>query len=195
MAIRFRRVSRLCDPTNKELGKKVYPVISYQYDTSATLTEIAKEISSNSGVSEGETISVLKDFRTLLRKTLLAGRSVNIEGLGYFFLSAQSKGTEKAEDFTSADIQGLRICFRANSDIRLSTGTSTRSDGLKFKDLDHINKSDEIRMTGMMEKTRIRVVDRVTMMKHRTRQYNVKSKVAHYNRVIIRMGLRPHSFL
>ena len=52
MAIRFRRVSRLCDPTNKELGKKVYPVISYQYDTSATLKEIAKEISSNSGVSE-----------------------------------------------------------------------------------------------------------------------------------------------
>ena len=44
MAIRFRRVSRLCDPTNKELGKKVYPVISYQYDTSATLKEIAKEI-------------------------------------------------------------------------------------------------------------------------------------------------------
>ena len=33
MAIRFRRVSRLCDPTNKEAGKKVYPVISYQYDT------------------------------------------------------------------------------------------------------------------------------------------------------------------
>ena len=71
MAIRFRRVSRLCDPTNKEAGKKVYPVISYQYDTSATLDEFAKEIASASGVSEGETISVLKDFRTLLRKTLL----------------------------------------------------------------------------------------------------------------------------
>ena len=90
MAIRFKRVQRLCDPTNKEAGKKVYPVISYQYDTSATLDEFAKEISSTSGVSEGETISVLKDFRTLLRKTLLSGRSVNIKGLGYFFLSAQS---------------------------------------------------------------------------------------------------------
>ena len=67
MAIRFRRVSRLCDPTNKEAGKKVYPVISYQYDTSATLDEFAKEIASASGVSEGETISVLKDFRTLLK--------------------------------------------------------------------------------------------------------------------------------
>ena len=73
MAIRFKRVQRLCDPTNKEAGKKVYPVISYQYDTSATLDEFAKEISSTSGVSEGETISVLKDFRTLLRKTLLSG--------------------------------------------------------------------------------------------------------------------------
>lgn len=142
MAIRFRRIQRLCDPTNKAAGKKVYPVISYQYDTSATLKEFAKEISSNAGVSEGETISVLKDFRTLLRKTLLAGRSVNIEGLGYFFLAAQSKGAEKAEDFTVADIQGLRICFRANSDIRLFTSASTRSDGLKFKDLDHINSSN-----------------------------------------------------
>ena len=121
----LKRVQRLCDPTNKEAGKKVYPVISYQYDTSATLDEFAKEIASASGVSEGETISVLKDFRTLLRKTLLGGRSVNIAGLGYFYLSAQSKGTEKAEDFTIANISGLRICFRANSDIRLFTGTTT----------------------------------------------------------------------
>ena len=109
MAIRFKRVQRLCDPTNKEAGKKVYPVISYQYDTSATLDEFAKEISSTSGVSEGETISVLKDFRTLLRKTLLSGRSVNIKGLGYFFLSAQSKGTEKAENFTVSDISGCLL--------------------------------------------------------------------------------------
>lgn len=65
--------------------------------------------------------------------------------MGYYLhLSAQSKGTEKAEDFTIANISGLRICFRANSDIRLFTGTTTRSDGLKFKDLDHINDSGSI---------------------------------------------------
>ena len=87
---------------------------------------------------------MLKDFRTLLRKTLLSGRSVNIEGLGFFFLSAQSKGVEKAEEFTNQDITGLRICFRANNDIRLHTGTSTRSDGLKLKDVDRINEPDEI---------------------------------------------------
>lgn len=141
MAIRFKRIFRFCDPTNKELGMKVYPIISYQYDTSATLNEIAKVISVQSGVSEGASISVIKDFRSLLKKMLLSGRSVNIEGLGYFYLAAQSKGTKKAEDFTVADITGLRICFRANSDIRLSTGIATRTDGLTFKDLDCINKS------------------------------------------------------
>lgn len=140
MAIRFRRVSRLSDPTDKNSVKKVYASISYKYDTPVMLQDVAKEISGNSGVSEGETISVLKDFRTLLRKTLLSGRSVNIDGIGYFFLSAQSEGTEKAEDFTSNDIKGLRICFRANKDIRIHAGsTSTRTDGLVFKDLDRIS--------------------------------------------------------
>lgn len=90
MAIRFRRVERLCDPTDKA-----------------------------------------------------AGRSVNISGLGYFFLSAESKGAETAEDFTVADISGLRICFRANSDIRLQTGGAARTNVLKFKDLDHINKDSD----------------------------------------------------
>lgn len=71
----------------------------------------------------------------------MSGRSVNIEGLGYFYLAAQSKGAETAEAFTVADILGLRICFRANSDIRLTTGTTTRTDGLSFKDLDRINDS------------------------------------------------------
>ena len=111
MAIRFRRVSRLCDPTNKEAGKKVYPVISYQYDTSATLDEFAKEIASASGVSEGETISVLKDFRTLLRKTLLGGRSVNIAGLGYFYLSAKAKGRRRRKILRSLIFQGFVSVF------------------------------------------------------------------------------------
>lgn len=143
MAILYKKVKRLSDPTDKASVRKAYPVITYKYGSAATLGEFAKEIGSNSGVSEGEAISVLKDFRTLLRKTLLSGRSVNIEGLGFFFLSAQSKGVEKAEEFTAQDIIGLRICFRANNDIRLHTGTSTRSDGLKFRDVDRINESGE----------------------------------------------------
>ena len=138
MTILYRKHYRLTDLSDKNSAKKVFPTITYEYGQAATLTEVAKEISGNSGVSEGETISVLKDFRTLLRKLLLSGRSVNIDGLGYFYLAAKSKGADKAEDFTANDITGLRICFRANSDIRLVAAGVTRSEGLSFKDVDRI---------------------------------------------------------
>lgn len=139
MTILYRKHARPIDLGDKNSAKKVFPIITYQYTTPANLKEVAKEISQTSGVTEGNAYSVLKDFRTLLRKTLLGGRTVNIDGLGYFYLAAKSKGTSKAEDFTANDIAGLRICFRANSDIRIVASGSTRSDGLTFKDVDRIN--------------------------------------------------------
>lgn len=143
MAVLFRKHTRLSNLADKDSAKKVYPIITYKYSNSAKLKEVAREISTMSGVSEGNSYSVLKDFRTYLKKTLLAGRIVNIDGLGHFFLAAQSKGTDKAEDFTSNDITALRICFRANSDIRIVSSGATRSDGLVLKDVDRINNTDD----------------------------------------------------
>ncbi|MCI1681555.1 MAG: DNA-binding protein [Bacteroides sp.] len=139
MSVLFKKILRRVNPVDKDSAKKVYPMITYKYGTPATLDDVAKEISGSSGVSEGETISVLKDFRTQLKKILLSGRAVNITGLGYFYLAAHSDGTDKAEDFTASDINGLRICFRANKDIRITASGTTRSDGLSFKDVDRIN--------------------------------------------------------
>ena len=139
MAVLFRKHERLSNLADQNSAKKVYPTIIYKYSNPAKLKEVAQEISTMSGVSEGNSYSVLKDFRTYLKKTLLAGRIVNIDGLGHFFLAAQSKGTDKAEDFTSSNITALRICFRANSDIRIIASGSTRSDGLVLKDVDRIN--------------------------------------------------------
>ena len=141
MAILFKKITRPVDLTNMDSAKKTYPQITYQYSNPSTLDEIAQEIGRTSGVSEGEAFSVLKDFRTLLKQKLIDGRTVNISGLGYFYLAAQSKGTDAAEDFTAADITGLRICFRANKDIRLNSGTTTRTDGLSLKDVDRVNKT------------------------------------------------------
>lgn len=140
MAILFRKYLRPVEIGNPDGAKKVFPTITYKYTNSALLKEVAREISTNSGVTEGNAYSVLKDFRTTLRKLLLSGRTVNIEGLGYFYLSAQSKGTDTMEAFTANDITGLRICFRANSDIRIVASGSTRSDGLVLKDVDRIDE-------------------------------------------------------
>ena len=114
-------------------------VITCKYGVAMDLKQIAKRISRLSGVSEGVVNSVLKDFRTELKEELLWGRSVNIDGLGYFYLAARSKGTETAEVFTANDITGLRVCFRANKEIRITANGSIRSEGLSLKDVDRIN--------------------------------------------------------
>lgn len=92
MSILYKKVWRLLNPLDKKSAKKVYPVITYKYGVAMDLKQIAKKISRLSGVSEGVVNSVLKDFRTELKEELLLGRSVNIDGLGFFYLAARSKG-------------------------------------------------------------------------------------------------------
>mgnify|MGYP000297284765 CR=1 FL=1 len=131
MSILYKKVWRFLNPLDKKSIKKVYPVITYKYGVAMDLKQIAKKISRLSGVSEGVVNSVLKDFRTELKEELLLGRSVN--------LAAHSKGTETVEAFTANDITGLRVCFRANKEIRITASGSTRSEGLSLKDVDRIN--------------------------------------------------------
>ncbi len=143
MAIVYKKVVRLSDPTKKDSVKKAYPSVTYRYNHPATLEEFARDLSESSGLSEGDIFSVLKNFRKLLKKTLTGGRLVNIKGLGVFFISLQSQGVENPEEFTSAHIEGLRICFRAHKDIRLNAGATTRTEGLVFRDASRIDKDDE----------------------------------------------------
>ena len=82
---------------------------------------------------------MLKYFCSLLQEVLLEGRQVNIHGLGYFSLALQGQGADSEEKFTTNDITGLRICFRAHNDIRIHNGATTRTDGLDFLDVDKVN--------------------------------------------------------
>lgn len=151
MAISVKRVARFVNPMKPDSEKKVYGMITYKYVTPITLKEIARKLgASGSSASEGEAMSIMKDFRTHLYNGLVEGRPVNIDGLGYFYLAAQSEGVDKPEDFTMKNITGLRICFRANNDIRINTGRagSTRSLGLVFKDVDRINGTVKDNISG-----------------------------------------------
>lgn len=103
MSILYKKVWRLLNPLDKKSAKKVYPVITYKYGVAMDLKQIAKKISRLSGVSEGVVNSVLKDFRTELKEELLLGRSVNIDGLGFFILPPVARGRIRQETFTAND--------------------------------------------------------------------------------------------
>lgn len=139
MAIRFKKVERNLIPNDESSEKRFFPVVTYKYDNPVDLKAMSKEIAAQSVLGEGDVYNVLKYFCSLLQKDLLAGKLVNIDGLGCFYLSLQGKGATSAEEFTTDVITGLRICFRASNEIRIHNGATTRTDGLTFIDVDKVN--------------------------------------------------------
>ena len=68
MAIRFKRILRFSDPTDKSSVKRTYPIISYKYDTSATLKEVAQEISGKQAKVVFEEIMKGKDPKKVVEE-------------------------------------------------------------------------------------------------------------------------------
>lgn len=62
-----------------------------------------------------------------MKEQLLEGKSVNIEGLGVFMLTACSKGADAAKDANAKSVDSVRIFFQANKELRI-TKTVTRAD-------------------------------------------------------------------
>lgn len=139
MTIRYHKIKRRLVPSDETSEMRVFPVVTYKYGKAADLKEVAKKIAKQSILGEGEVYNMLKYFCSMLQDILLEGRQVNIDGLGYFSLALQGQGAVSAEEFTTNDISGLRICFRAHNDIRIHNGATTRTDGLDFLDVDKVN--------------------------------------------------------
>lgn len=62
-----------------------------------------------------------------IKEQLLEGKSVNIEGLGVFMLTACSKGADTAKEVNAKSVDSVRIFFQANKELRI-TKTATRAD-------------------------------------------------------------------
>ena len=151
MSIRFRKIRRKLNPLEKNSEERVFPVVTYKYDNAATLSELATKIAQQSVLGKGEVYNVLIYFCSHLQDTLLSGRQVNVEGLGYFFLALQGKGAKSEKDFTTNDITGIRICFRAHNDIRIHNGATTRTEGLEFLDVDNVKHGSGTGNNGTTE--------------------------------------------
>ena len=80
-----------------------------------------------SSLSIGDIKSVIQNFVEKMKEQLLEGKSVNIEGLGVFMLTACSKGADAAKDANAKSVDSVRIFFQANKELRI-TKTVTRAD-------------------------------------------------------------------
>lgn len=148
MAIPYKAVKRKTNPLVLDSPEKVYPQI-VTLGRSIDLEYLTEKIRDNSSLSGGEVKSVLQNFVEKMKEQLLEGKTVNITGLGVFYLSAKSKGVEKESDLTDNDIDSVRICFQANKSLKLTRTATRASERLEFVKLEDYLKTLGLSMSKM----------------------------------------------
>lgn len=143
MSVIYKVMARPSDPRVADSPKKYYPRL-ITLGQSVNLKYIAQKMRDRSSLSVGDIKSVVQNFVDKLKEQLLEGKSVNIEGLGVFMLTARSKGEELAKDVSAKSVEGVRIFFQANKELRI-TKTATRED----EKLDLISLDDYLKKLNL----------------------------------------------
>lgn len=102
---------------------------------SIDLDGIAHIMVEASSLSEGDILSVLKNFVKAMRGSLYNGQSVNIRDFGVFSLSARTVGTETEKDCTTKNIRSVRINFRPSSSVRPNLTATRAGERIEFLDI------------------------------------------------------------
>ena len=98
-------------------GKLLYyavPVLNGQISQK----DLATEICERSALEEGDALSAFNTLKRLMQKYLSQGKSVRLEGIGTFYVSASSEGCETPEACTPAKVKAQRVCFTADKELR-----------------------------------------------------------------------------
>ena len=117
---------------NKKLGDETSPQLYYLrpapgYSRSITLEEMAADIEQIGSMSTDDIVHVASAIGKRLRSTIVRGDRVKIDGLGSFFLSFNTEGTEKEEDCTVRNIFKVNIRFKPEKGLRLVNDTTAQT--------------------------------------------------------------------
>ena len=74
--------------------------------------DLCKHIQKHGSIYTSDVVKgVVEKFVCCFEELLLEGHKVKLDGLGTFYLTAKSKGEEKAEDFTAENFESVRVKF------------------------------------------------------------------------------------
>jgi predicted histone-like DNA-binding protein len=91
------------------------------------IDKLAEHIAEHGSVyTEDVVYGVLKKFSTCLLEMLLESKKVKIDGLGTFYLSACSSGSETVDEFSADNIKSLRVRFLPERVDNKLTGKNLR---------------------------------------------------------------------
>ena len=115
------------NPINKEV--KYYAQMAPV--NPVTLNDVAEAIASNCTVTLHDCKAVLSALQEQIALQLRNGNSVRLGDLGSFHPVVKSSGALSADEFSTAHIKGLKVCFNMSSQMRYML--SKQNPSVKFE--------------------------------------------------------------
>lgn len=118
----------------RKLGDKTSPKLYYlrQEPGSAkvfTIASIAREIEANGALSAEDVTHSIQSFVRQLRKSLVEGNKVKVDGLGTFFITFASTGGATEKECTVKGIHRVNIRFAVDNALRLANDSTATTRG------------------------------------------------------------------
>ena len=124
--VRYKRRKRLGDdksPMMYLLKPKAGESKIYSIDS------LAQEIESIGSLSVEDVSHVMKSFVRAMKKVLVAGNKVKVDGLGIFYTTLTCPGVEQEKDCTVKNITRINLRFKVDNSLRLANdSTASRTD-------------------------------------------------------------------
>lgn len=94
-----------------------------------TIDLLAKEIESIGSLSIEDVIHVMKSFVRAMKKVLVAGNKVKVDGLGIFYVTLACPGVEVEKECTVKNIKRINLRFQVDNTLRLVSDSAASTRG------------------------------------------------------------------
>lgn len=124
--VRYKRRKRIGDEKSpmvfslkiKSGGAKMY-----------SIETLAREIESIGSLSVEDVSHVMRSFIRAMKKVLVAGNKVKVDGLGIFFTTLTCPGVEVEKDCTVKSISRVNLRFKVDNTLRLANDSTATTRG------------------------------------------------------------------
>lgn len=123
---RYRRRQLLGDVTSPEL---YYLKQEPGSSKTSTIDTLARDIETTGALSAEDVTHTMKAFIRQLKKVLVEGNRVKVDGLGTFYITFRSVGTEQEKECTVKNIRRVNVRFSVDNSLRLANDSTATTRG------------------------------------------------------------------
>lgn len=121
---------------HKKLGDASSPVLYYLRQEPGSfkvidMLEVARRMERSGAMSTEDALHVFRNFIVEIRKELVVGNKIKMDGLGTFHMTFSMNGTNEEKDCTVNKIRRVNIRFAVDNSLRLANDSTSATRGEK----------------------------------------------------------------